>query len=95
MLITFHSKVVAEVLMLAKHAGPLLQAAGKSFDEKSVPEQGVFTPSIARRHQESEARYRKKRWHRTGPAERTRTPCRCRPWRCRLALPSGHSPCWI
>lgn len=43
MLITFHSKAVAEVLMLAKHAEPLLQAAGKSFEEKNVPEQGVFT----------------------------------------------------
>lgn len=42
MLITFHSKVVAEVLMLTDHADVLLQAAGKSFGDK-VPERGVFT----------------------------------------------------
>ena len=42
MLITFHSKVVAEVLMLTDHAGILLQAAGKSFGDK-IPERGVFT----------------------------------------------------
>lgn len=42
MLITFHSKVVAEVLMLSEHAAPLLHAAGKSFGEK-LPERGVFT----------------------------------------------------
>lgn len=51
MLITFHSKVVAEVLMLSEHAGPLLHAAGKSFGDK-LPERGVFTveqlgPAIA------------------------------------------------
>jgi hypothetical protein len=34
MLITFHSKVVAEVLMLTDHAGALLLAAGKSFKDK-------------------------------------------------------------
>ncbi|CAB3662280.1 MAG: DUF1840 domain-containing protein [Achromobacter pulmonis] len=42
MLITFHSKVVAEVLMLTDHASALLQAAGKSFGDK-IPERGVFT----------------------------------------------------
>lgn len=42
MLITFHYKVVAEVLMLTDHAGILLQAAGKSFGDK-IPERGVFT----------------------------------------------------
>lgn len=42
MLITFHSKVVAEVLMLTDHAGVLLQAAGKSFGDK-IPERGMFT----------------------------------------------------
>ncbi|MGE8657682.1 MAG: DUF1840 domain-containing protein [Achromobacter sp.] len=42
MLITFHSKVAAEVLMLTDHAGVLLQAAGKSFGDK-IPERGVFT----------------------------------------------------
>lgn len=51
MLITFHSKVVAEVLMLSDHAGPILQAAGKPIGDK-VPERGVFTvdqlgPAIA------------------------------------------------
>lgn len=43
MLITFRSKTVAEVLMLAKHAAPLLLVAGKSFDEQHIPERGVFT----------------------------------------------------
>ncbi|MGV2863544.1 DUF1840 domain-containing protein [Achromobacter sp. AGC39] len=42
MLITFHSKVVAEVLMLSDHAGPILQAAGKPIGDK-IPERGVFT----------------------------------------------------
>lgn len=42
MLITFHSKVVAEVLMLSDHAGPILQAAGKPVGDK-IPERGVFT----------------------------------------------------
>ncbi len=42
MLITFHSKVVAEVLMLTDHAGALLQAAGKPIGDK-IPERGVFT----------------------------------------------------
>ncbi|SIT19181.1 DUF1840 domain-containing protein [Achromobacter sp. MFA1 R4] len=42
MLITFHSKVVAEVLMLTDHAGALLQAAGKPVGDK-IPERGVFT----------------------------------------------------
>jgi len=51
MLITFHSKAVAEVLMLSDHAGPILQAAGKSIGDK-IPERGVFTvdqlgPAIA------------------------------------------------
>lgn len=42
MLITFHSKTVAEVLMLSDHAAPLLRQAGKSIGD-SVPERGVFT----------------------------------------------------
>ncbi|WP_315139596.1 DUF1840 domain-containing protein [Achromobacter marplatensis] len=42
MLITFHSKVVAEVLMLSDHAAGILQAAGKSIGDK-IPERGVFT----------------------------------------------------
>ncbi|CAM3796735.1 DUF1840 domain-containing protein [Bordetella tumulicola] len=43
MLIKFHSKTVAEVLMLSVHAAQLLRAAGKSFSD-DVPERGVFTP---------------------------------------------------
>ncbi|GAB1576773.1 DUF1840 domain-containing protein [Bordetella petrii] len=42
MLIKFHSKVAAEVLMLSQNAAPLLRAAGKSFGDE-VPERGVFT----------------------------------------------------
>ena len=42
MLITFHSKVVAEVLMVSDHAVPILQAAGKPIGDK-IPERGVFT----------------------------------------------------
>lgn len=42
MLIKFHSKAVAEVLMLSQNAAPLLRAAGKSFGD-DVPERGVFT----------------------------------------------------
>jgi hypothetical protein len=43
MLITFHSKSAAEVLMLSTHAGPLLHAAGKIFAGE-IPQRGVFTP---------------------------------------------------
>jgi len=42
MLIVFHSKAAAEVLMLAQHAAPLLRAAGKVFDQ-DVPVRGVWT----------------------------------------------------
>jgi len=42
MLIKFHSKTVAEVLMLSPNAAPLLRAAGKSIGEQ-IPERGVFT----------------------------------------------------
>lgn len=42
MLIKFHSKTVAEVLMLSPHAAPLLRVAGKSVGDE-VPERGVFT----------------------------------------------------
>lgn len=42
MLIKFHSKTVAEVLMLSPNAAPLLRAAGKSIGDQ-VPERGVFT----------------------------------------------------
>ena len=44
MLIAFHSKAAPEVLMLAKHALPLLAAAGKvGPDQSPLPERGVFT----------------------------------------------------
>lgn len=42
MLITFRSKAGGDVLMLAQHAQPLLQAAGKSVTD-GVPERGVWT----------------------------------------------------
>jgi len=42
MLIVFHSKSSAEVLMFAKHALPILRAAGKPY-ETEVPERGVIT----------------------------------------------------
>jgi len=42
MLITFHSKTVAEVLMLSPHAAPLLRAAGKLTGD-AVPERGVIS----------------------------------------------------
>lgn len=42
MLIKFHSKTVAEVLMLSPTAAPILRAAGKSIGDE-VPERGVFT----------------------------------------------------
>ena len=42
MLIVFHSKSSAEVLMFAKHALPILRAAGKPYDAE-VPERGVIT----------------------------------------------------
>jgi hypothetical protein len=43
MLILFHSKSAAEVLMFAQHAKPILQAAGKKFDTPDLPERGVIT----------------------------------------------------
>jgi len=42
MLIVFHSKAAAEVLMLSRHAVPVLRAAGKAVDQ-DAPERGVFT----------------------------------------------------
>lgn len=42
MLITFHSKAAAEVLMLSHNAAPLLRAAGKAFGDQ-LPERGVIT----------------------------------------------------
>ena len=41
MLIKFTSKAVPEILMLSVHAIPLLQAAGKRFED--LPDYGVFT----------------------------------------------------
>jgi len=42
MLITFHSKAAADVLMRADDAAPLLRAAGKPVGDE-VPARGVFT----------------------------------------------------
>lgn len=42
MLIVFHSKAAAEVLMFSKHALPILQAAGKPYID-DLPERGVIT----------------------------------------------------
>ena len=43
MLIVFHSKSSAEVLMFGQHALPILRAAGKSFEDGKLPERGVIT----------------------------------------------------
>lgn len=43
MLVLFRSRSAAEILMFAKHARPILQAAGKTFDEPGLPERGVIT----------------------------------------------------
>ena len=42
MLIVFHSKAAAEVLMFAHHALPILKAAGKPYTD-TLPERGVIT----------------------------------------------------
>ena len=42
MLIVFHSKSSAEVLMFGQHALPILRAAGKSFENNELPERGVI-----------------------------------------------------
>ena len=42
MLVVFHSKPAAEVLMFAKHALPILRAAGKPYTD-TLPERGVIT----------------------------------------------------
>ncbi len=42
MLLAFHSRAAADVLMLNHHALPILRAAGKDYTE-TVPERGVFT----------------------------------------------------
>lgn len=43
MLYTFRSKAAGEILMLPKHARPLLEVAGKLPDVAAQP-RGVFTP---------------------------------------------------
>jgi len=43
MLVVFHSKAAADVLMLSAHARQVLQAAGKVLED-ALPERGVFTP---------------------------------------------------
>ncbi len=42
MLIVFHSKPAAEVLMFSQHALPILKAAGKPYTD-TLPERGVIT----------------------------------------------------
>ncbi|HLU19445.1 MAG TPA: DUF1840 domain-containing protein [Pusillimonas sp.] len=42
MLVVFHSKPAAEVLMFAHHALPILKAAGKPYTD-TLPERGVIT----------------------------------------------------
>lgn len=42
MLVVFHSKAAAEVLMFSKHALPILRAAGKPYTD-TLPERGVIT----------------------------------------------------
>ena len=42
MLVVFHSKFSAEVLMFSKHALVIMQAAGRSYPE-ALPERGVIT----------------------------------------------------
>lgn len=42
MLIVFHSKPAAEVLMFSQHALPILRAAGKPYTD-TLPERGVIT----------------------------------------------------
>lgn len=43
MLMTFRSKAAGEIVMLAQHAQPILEIAGK-LKEVSLEPQGVFTP---------------------------------------------------
>src|SRR3546814_13771315 len=42
MLVVFHSKAAAEVLMFSNHALPILKAAGKPYTD-TLPERGVIT----------------------------------------------------
>lgn len=41
MLVVFHSKAAAEVLMFGQHALPILKAAGKPYTD-TLPERGVI-----------------------------------------------------
>lgn len=43
MLIKFDSKSAASILMLEEHALPVLEAAGKVFEDNKLPERGIFT----------------------------------------------------
>lgn len=43
MLITFHSKATADILMRGDDVAPILRAAGKAVGDR-VPERGVFAP---------------------------------------------------
>lgn len=43
MIVAFRSKAAGEVIMLAEHAKPLLELAGKTFDG-ALDARGVFTP---------------------------------------------------
>ena len=48
MLIKFTSNVSGSILMLAEHALPVLEAAGKKFEDGKLTERGVFTaPQLA------------------------------------------------
>jgi len=45
MLLVFHSKAAADVLMLSRHVAPMLRAAGKggATSDQDAPARGVFT----------------------------------------------------
>lgn len=43
MLIKFTSNVSGSILMLGEHALGVLEAAGKKFEDRVLPERGVFT----------------------------------------------------
>lgn len=43
MLIKFTSNVSGSVLMMGEHALPVLEAAGKNFEDGILPKRGVFT----------------------------------------------------
>ena len=80
MLITFHSKVVAEVLMLTDHAGALLQAAGKSFGDK-IPERGGSPRTSSVRPSRASSAPSPTTRRAAMMTTRTRTSSRWRRWR--------------